>query len=56
MSTVDLSADAGGQEKPSLTTAGGSLFENMANGAEILYFKDIQSIQVFMGVGSTFHG
>lgn len=54
VSTVDLSADAGNQEKPSLTTAGGSLFENMANGAEILYFKDIQSIQVFMGVGSTF--
>jgi hypothetical protein len=54
VSTVDLSANAGSQEKPSLTTAGGSLFENMANGAEILYFKDIQSIQVFMGVGSTF--
>jgi hypothetical protein len=54
VSTVDLSADAGSQEKPSLTTAGGSLFENMANGAEILYFKDIQSIQVFMGVGSAF--
>ena len=54
VSTVDLSADAGSQEKPSLTTAGGSLFENMANGAEILYFKDVQSIRVFMGVGSTF--
>lgn len=40
VSTTDLIGDPGTQSQPSMHTAGGSMFENMSNGASVYYCAD----------------
>lgn len=54
VSTTDLEASAGTESKPTLKAASGSEFENMLNGAQILYLDSILAFRSFLGIASSY--